>query len=47
MRKYKINPKCPLCGAFLTPTKPGYNGTVGSDLSGTGIEWYCKRCGAT
>lgn len=45
--KMKVSPKCPQCGAFLTPTKAGWHGTPGADLAGTGIEYYCKRCGLT
>lgn len=41
--KIKNNPHCPICGAYLTPTKPGWHGTVGSDLANDGVEWYCKR----
>lgn len=41
------SPKCPQCGAFLTQTKAGWHGTPGADLAGTGIEYYCKRCGLT
>jgi len=47
MSKKEVNPKCPICGAFLSPTKAGSNGTTGSDLAGTGIEYYCKKCGAS
>lgn len=36
-------PRCPICGKFLTATQPGWHGTVGSDLAGTGTEYYCKK----
>ncbi len=39
----KINPRCPICGTFLSQTKPGWHGTVGADLAGDGVEWYCKK----
>lgn len=36
----KIIPQCPICGAFLSKTKPGLHGTVAPGLADTA--YYCK-----